>query len=106
VRPVTDLGSLARRSDIKTSGPPLRTDARLKKRIVRTVIHEVIADIDPRGGRDRSASSIGRRQSTAARYACPDGGVGSATSTSADVIAAVRQLVLIANITMSCARYP
>jgi hypothetical protein len=41
-------------------------------------------------------SSIGSAAFTA-RYACRGGGVGSASSTSADVIAAVRQLVLIAN---------
>src|SRR6516225_8307609 len=41
-------------------------------------------------------SSIGLAGSTP-RYACPGGGAGKRTSTSADVIAAVRQLVLIAN---------
>ena len=71
------------------------TDARLKKRIVRTVIHEVIADIDPDAaeiilivhwvGGVHSEIRLPRRRR------------GQRTSTPADVIAAVRQLVLIAN---------
>src|SRR5262245_28924816 len=71
------------------------TDARLKKRIVRTVIHDVIADIDSDaaeivllihwvGGAHTEIRLPRRRR-------------GQRTSTSADVIAAVRQLVLIAN---------
>jgi hypothetical protein len=43
------------------------TDARLKKRIVRTVIHEVIADVDRR--RPRSFwSSIGSAAATSASF--------------------------------------
>src|SRR5947207_11173618 len=46
--PVIDPGSLATLAvDLKTVWTALSTDARLKKRIIRTVIHEVIADIDP-----------------------------------------------------------
>jgi hypothetical protein len=45
--PVIDPGSLATLAvDLKTVWTAPLTDARLKKRIVRTVIHEVIADID------------------------------------------------------------
>jgi hypothetical protein len=40
----TSLGTLA--TDLKSVWAAPSTDARLKKRIVRTVIHEVIADID------------------------------------------------------------
>jgi hypothetical protein len=71
------------------------TDARLKKRIVRTVIHEVIADIDQAAaeivlvvhwiGGVHSEMRLPRRRR------------GQRNSTSVDVIAAVRQLVLIAN---------
>jgi DNA invertase Pin-like site-specific DNA recombinase len=71
------------------------TDARLKKRIVRTVIHEVVADIDAEaaeivllvhwiGGVHTEVRLPRRRR-------------GQRNSTSADVIAAVWQLVLIAN---------
>ena len=46
--PVADPASLATlAADLKTVWTAPSTDARLKKRIVRTVIHEVIADIDP-----------------------------------------------------------
>ena len=67
----------------------------LKKRIVRTVIHEVIADIDLEAaeivlivhwiGGVHTEMRLPRRRR------------GQRSSTSADVIAAVRQLVLIAN---------
>ena len=47
VAPVADPASLATLAvDLKTVWTAPLTDARLKKRIVRTVIHEVIADID------------------------------------------------------------
>jgi hypothetical protein len=67
----------------------------LKKRIVRTLIHEVVADIDPDAaeivlvihwiGGVHSQIRLPRRRRS------------QRNSTSADVIAAVRQLVLIAN---------
>ena len=71
------------------------TDARLKKRIVRTVIQEVVADIDDEaseivlvvhwiGGIHTELRLPKRRR-------------GQRNSTSADIIAAVRQLVLIAS---------
>ena len=82
-------------ADLKSVWTAPTTDARLKKRIVRTVIHEVIADIDPDAaeiilivhwvGGVHSEIRLPRRRR------------GQRTSTSADVIAAVRQLVLIAN---------
>src|SRR5207247_7085416 len=87
------LGLLA--SSLKTVWSAPTTDARLKKRIVRTVIHEVIADIDPEAaevvlvvhwiGVVHSEMRLPRRRR------------GQRNSTSADVIAAVRQLALIAN---------
>jgi len=82
-------------ADFKSVWTTPTTDARLKKRIVRTVIHEVIADIDTDAaeivllvhwvGGVHTEIRLPRRRR------------GQRTSTSADVIAAVRQLVLIAN---------
>ena len=71
------------------------TDARLKKRIVRTVIHEVVADLDAEaaeivlmihwiGGAHTELRLPRRRR-------------GQRNSTAPDIIAAVRQLVLIAS---------
>ncbi len=95
-RPSIDPASLATlAADLKTVWTAPSTDARLKKRIVRTVIHEVIADIDPQAaeivlvvhwiGGVHSEMRLPRRRR------------GQRNSTSADVIAAVRQLALIAN---------
>ena len=96
VAPVVDAASLAElAANLKTVWVAPSTDARLKKRIVRTVINEVIADIDPEAaeivlivhwiGGVHSEIRLPRRRR------------GQRNSTSADVIAAVRQLVLIAN---------
>jgi hypothetical protein len=94
--PVIDPGSLATLAvDLKTVWTAPSTDARLKKGIIRTVIHEVIADIDPEAaeivlvvhwiGGVHSEMRLPRRRR------------GQRNSTSADVIAAVRQVALIAN---------
>src|SRR3954468_17582872 len=82
-------------SDLKAVWAAPSTDARLKKRIVRAVIQEVVADIDPEAaeimlvvhwtGGVHSEMRLPRRRR------------GQRNSTSADVIAAVRQLVLIAS---------
>jgi DNA invertase Pin-like site-specific DNA recombinase len=87
------LGMLA--SDLKTVWSAPTTDARLKKRIVRTLIQEIVADIDDAAaeivlivhwiGGLHSEMHLPRRRR------------GQRNSTSADVIAAVRHLVLIAN---------
>ena len=87
------LGLLA--SNLKTVWSAPTTDARLKKRIVRTIIHEVVADIDDAAaeivlvvhwiGGVHSEMRLPRRRR------------GQRNSTSADAITAVRQLVLIAN---------
>src|ERR1700761_4779028 len=86
------LGVLA--SNLKTVWDAPTTDARLKKRIVRTLVHEVVADIDD------AASEIvlivhwvGGAHS---ELRLPKRRRGQRNSTSADVIQAVRQLVLIA----------
>ena len=94
--PATDPASfVALAADLKSVWTAPATDARLKKRIVRTVIHEVIADIDQAAaeivlvvhwiGGAHSEIRLPRRRR------------GQRNHTSADVIAAVRQLVLIAN---------
>jgi len=92
VDPLT-LGLLA--SNLKTVWFAPTTEARLKKRIVRTIIHEVVADID-----DAAAEIvlvvhwIGGVHS---EMRLPKRRRGQRNSTSADAITAVRQLVLIAD---------
>src|SRR6266702_3728330 len=94
--PRTTLMSLATlATDLRTVWTAPTTDARLKKRITRTVIHEVVADID----RDTSeivlfVHWIGGIHS---QLRLPLRRRGQRNSTSGDVIAAVRQLVLIAS---------
>ena len=87
------LGVLA--SNLRTVWSAPTTDARVKKRIVRTLIHEVVADIDD------AASEIvlivhwvGGAHS---ELHLPKRRRGQRNSTSADIIHAVRQLVLIAS---------
>jgi DNA invertase Pin-like site-specific DNA recombinase len=87
------LATLA--ADLKTVWAAPSTDARLKKRIIRTVIKELVADIDPEAaeivlvvhwiGGVHSEMRLPRRRR------------GQRNHTAADVIVAVRQLVLIAN---------
>jgi hypothetical protein len=90
------LASLAElATNLKSVWTAPSTDARLKKRIVRTVIHEVVADIDPEAaeivlvvhwvGDVHSEMRLPRRRRV------------QHNSTSTHVIAAVCQLVLIAN---------
>jgi DNA invertase Pin-like site-specific DNA recombinase len=95
-KPRTETMSLATlAADLRTVWTAPTTDARLKKRITRTVIHEVVADIDQDsreivllvhwiGGVHGQLRLPLRRR-------------GQRNSTSADVVAAVRQLVLIAS---------
>ena len=86
--PVADAASLATlAADLKTVWTAPSTEARLKKRIVRTIIHEVIADIDPQAaeiilvvhwiGGVHSEIRLPRRRR------------GQRSSTSADVIAGI-----------------
>jgi DNA invertase Pin-like site-specific DNA recombinase len=92
VDPVS-LGALA--SNLRTVWSAPTTDARLKKRIVRTLVHEVVADIDDvaseivlivhwAGGAHSEMRLPKRRR-------------GQRNSTPADIIHAVRQLALIAS---------
>jgi hypothetical protein len=94
--PVVDPASLARlAADLNTVWNARSTDARLKKRIVRIVIHEVMADIDPEAAEIVLVIHwIGGIHS---EIRLPRQRRGQRNSTSADAIAAVRQLVLIAN---------
>src|SRR5436309_12873337 len=94
--PIADpasLGVLA--SNLKTVWDAPTTDARLKKRVVRILIHEVVADIDD------AASEIvlivhwvGGVHS---EIRLPKRRRGQRNSTSANIIEVVRQLVLIAS---------
>lgn len=94
--PIADpasLGVLA--SNLKTVWDAPTTDARPKKRIVRTLVHEVVADID------EAASEIflivhwvGGAHS---ELRLPKRRRGQRNSTSADILQAVRQLALIAS---------
>src|SRR3954471_6333033 len=82
-------------SNLKTVWSAPTTDARLKKRIVRTLIQEIVADLD-----DVSAEIIlvvlwaGGAHS---QIRLPKRRRGQRNSTSADIVEAVRQLALIAN---------
>ncbi|WGD51059.1 TauD/TfdA family dioxygenase [Bradyrhizobium sp. CB1650] len=68
-----------------------RTDSRLKKRIVRTVIHELVADIDD------AASEIVLIVHWVSEIRLPKRRRWQRNSTSAKIIEAVHQLVLIAS---------
>jgi len=70
------------------------TDTRLKKRIVRTLIHEVVADIDDAAS--EIVLIVHWVGGTHSELRLPKRRRGQRNSTSADIIQAVRQLVLIA----------
>jgi hypothetical protein len=94
--PVVDpapLNTLA--ADLNTVWTDPSTDARLKKRIVRAVIHEVIADVDAEAA--EIVLVIHWVGGVHGEIRLPRRRRGQRSSTSADVITAVRQLVLIAN---------
>jgi hypothetical protein len=87
------LGVLA--SNLKTVWDAPTTDARLKKRIVRTLVHEVVADIDDAGSEIvLIVHWVGGAHS---ELRLPKRRRGQRNGTSADTIQAVRQLVLIAS---------
>lgn len=80
--------------DLETVWTAPGTDARLKKRIVRTVIHEVVADLD-----DATAEIvllIHWMGGAHTELRLPRRRKGQRNSTSADIITAVRHLALIA----------
>lgn len=88
-----DVAELA--TDLKAVWTAPQTDARLKKRIVRTLIHEVVADIDD------DASEIVLLVHWAggvhSELRLPKRRRGQRNATSVDILAAVRELVLIAS---------
>jgi DNA invertase Pin-like site-specific DNA recombinase len=87
------LGCLA--SHLKAVWSAQTTNARLKKRIVRTLIEEVVADIDDAAS--EIVLAVHWAGGAHSEIRLPKRRRGQRNSTSADVIAAVRQLALIAN---------
>lgn len=81
--------------DLRAVWTSPQTNARLKKRIVRTLIQEVVADIDDEASEIVLLIHWAGGIHTELRL--PRRRKGQRNSTSADIIAAVRQLVLIAN---------
>jgi hypothetical protein len=81
--------------DLKTVWKDPQADARLKKRIVRTLVHEVIADIDDDAS--EIVLLIHWVGTVHTELRLPKRRRGQRNSTSADIIAAVQQLALIAN---------
>ncbi|XSC42655.1 recombinase family protein [Bradyrhizobium sp. RDT10] len=87
------LGVLA--SNLRTVWSAPTTNARVKKRIVRTLIHEVVADIDDAASKIvLIVHWVGGAHS---ELRLPKRRRGQRNSTSADIIQAVRQLMLIAS---------
>ncbi|CCV09242.1 Putative insertion sequence ATP-binding protein (fragment) [Mesorhizobium metallidurans STM 2683] len=82
-------------ADLKAVWAAPTTDARLKKRIVRIVIREVVADIDDEAS--EIVLLIHWVGGVHTELRLPKRRRGQRNSTSGDIIAAVRQLVLIAN---------
>jgi DNA invertase Pin-like site-specific DNA recombinase len=81
--------------DLKAAWSAPTTDARLKKRIVRTVIREVVADIDAEAG--TIVLLVHWMGGVHTELLLPRRRRGQRNSTSPDIVDAVRQLVLIAN---------
>jgi DNA invertase Pin-like site-specific DNA recombinase len=88
-----DLAELATNLQIVWAAPT--TDARLKKRIARTVIEEVVADIDDEAS--EIVLLIHWIGGVHTELRLPKRRRGQRNSTSGDIIAAMRQLVLIAS---------
>ena len=87
------LGVLA--SNLKTVWEAPTTDARLKKRIVRTLIHEVVADIDDVAS--EIVLIVHWVGGVHSEIRLPKRRRGQRNSTSGNIIEAVRRLVLIAS---------
>lgn len=93
LEPMPSLAALA--NDLNAIWGAPTTDARLKKRIVRTVIHEVVADLDADAGVIVLLVHWVGGAHTELRV--PRRRRGQRNSTAPNIIDAVRQLVLIAN---------
>jgi hypothetical protein len=89
----TSLASLA--SELKAVWAAPTTDMRLKKRIVRTVIQEVVADLDEDTA--EIVLIIHWSGGVHTQLRLPKRRRGQRNSTSTDIIVAIRQLILIAN---------
>jgi len=92
VDPVS-LGALA--SNLRTVWSAPTTDARLKKRIVRTLVQEVVADIDDMAS--EIVLIVHWAGGAHSEMRLPKRRRGQRNSTPADIIHAVRQLALIAS---------
>jgi DNA invertase Pin-like site-specific DNA recombinase len=92
VDPVS-FGALA--SNLRTVWSAPTTDARLKKRIVRTLVHEVVADIDDMAS--EIVLIVHWAGGAHSEMRLPKRRRGQRNSTPADIIHAVRQLALIAS---------
>jgi hypothetical protein len=88
-----DFAALA--GDLKAVWEDPTTDVRLKKRIVRTLIHEVVADIEPEAGEIILVLHWADGLHTELRL--PRRRRGQRNSTATQIIEAVRVLVRIAN---------
>jgi DNA invertase Pin-like site-specific DNA recombinase len=96
VRDAVTPGSFTRLAeDLRTVWRAPTTDARLRKRIVRTVIQEVVADLDEAAG--EIVLLIHWMGGVHTELRLPRRRRGQRNSTSPDIILAVRQLVLIAS---------
>lgn len=93
--PVLATGITALATDLQAIWSAPTTDARLKKRIVRTVIQEVVADIDDKAS--KIVLLIHWIGGAHTELRLPKRRRGQRNSTSGDIIAAIRQLVLIAS---------
>jgi hypothetical protein len=82
-------------ADLSAAWSAPTTDARLKKRIARTVIHELVADIDDEAS--EIVLLIHWIGGVHTELRLPKRRRGQRNSTSGDIIAAIRQLVLIAS---------
>jgi hypothetical protein len=98
VTPAQDVampGSFARLAeDLRAVWRAPATDARLRKRIVRTVVQEVVADLDEPAG--EIVLLVHWMGGIHTELRLPRRRRGQRNSTSPDIIAAVRQLVLVA----------
>jgi DNA invertase Pin-like site-specific DNA recombinase len=92
---VTPVSLAALADDLRAVWRAPTTDARLKKRTVRTVVQEVVADLDEQAG--EVVLLIHWMGGIHTELRLPRRRRGQRNSTSPDVIAAVRQLVLVAN---------
>jgi len=92
---MSETDTLALATDLRASWSALTTDARPKKCIVRTVIQEVVADSD-----DKASEIVLLIHWTCGAHAelrLPKRRRGQRNSTSNDIIAAIRQSVLMAS---------